>query len=93
MLGYDEEFFVRKVRGYKVLKNMNGHCVFYEPSMKRCKIYRARPLGCRLYPIVYDEEKGVTVDPYCPLADTVTEDELREASKVMVKIIRELFRT
>ena len=92
-LGYDESFFVREIYGYKVLKNANGHCVFYNPLTKKCRIYPARPIGCRLYPIIYDEERGVTVDSYCPLANTVTKDELRRASRIIDKIVDELSRS
>ncbi len=92
-LGYDESFFVREMYGYKVLKNINGYCVFYNPSTKKCRIYQARPLGCRLYPIIYDEKRGIIVDSYCPLANTVTKDELFRASRVIDKIINELLKS
>lgn len=90
-LGYKIDFFVRKLHNYNVLKNTRGHCVFFEPKSKKCKIYENRPLGCRLYPIIYDDEKGVSVDPYCPLAHTVTSEELEKASKVISQIIEKLF--
>jgi Fe-S-cluster containining protein len=54
--GYSEEFFVRFDRaGYAKLRNREGHCVFYEVEKRRCSVYADRPLGCRLYPVIYDK--------------------------------------
>ncbi len=51
------------------LRNVDGHCVFYDPDSKRCRIYESRPIGCRLYPpLNYDDEEGAVVDKACPPA-------------------------
>ena len=41
------------------LKNIEGHCVFFDNFSKICNIYKYRPQGCRFYPLIYDinEEK------------------------------------
>jgi len=64
--GYRKKFFVRfDEEGYAKLRNLRGTCVFYDADYCRCKIYRFRPLGCRLYPIIHDEKKGIVVDEVC----------------------------
>ncbi len=51
-LGYDEDFFVQKLRGKKFMKLKDGRCVFLSIKRKKatCAIYKARPETCRLYP-------------------------------------------
>jgi len=66
-LGFDTSFFVDCSSGYPRLRNVDGHCVFLNPVDNSCTIYPYRPLGCRLYPIVYDLDKDtVAVDEDCP---------------------------
>jgi Fe-S-cluster containining protein len=66
-LGFEIEYFVEYKDGWLYLKNFNGRCVFN--NGEKCLIYNNRPLGCRLYPIVYDEDYDtVILDEYCPHA-------------------------
>jgi len=60
--------FVKKtVDGLFQLKNVDGHCVFFDPTTKLCKIYEVRPQGCRFYPLIYDSDKRLCVlDQECP---------------------------
>ena len=60
-------FAVRDEHGFYRLKNEGGKCVFIDEN-GRCRIYERRPLGCRLYPLVFDELEGPTIDWECPLA-------------------------
>ena len=54
-------------------------------------MYPYRPLGCAVYPIVYDPEAGeVTVDLECPLAKDTSEQEIAKAREVLEKLIEEL---
>ena len=50
------------------IRNPDGTIQFKEPCQyhvnNRCIVYKHRPLGCRIYPIVYNNR--VTVDPFCP---------------------------
>lgn len=64
-LGYElNDFAVRSARGWE-LRNIDGKCLFLEGS--RCRIYRFRPYGCRLYPLIYDQSKGkIMLDDLCP---------------------------
>jgi len=64
-------FFRINKEGYAQLVNRQGHCIFYDCKTCRCKIYKIRPAGCRLYPIIFSQEEGVTVDALCPEADSV----------------------
>lgn len=64
-LGYATDFFTTENGGELRLKNLNGRCVFHDG--KRCTIYDNRPKGCRLYPAVFDENRGkVLLHAYCP---------------------------
>lgn len=75
--GQDREKFVRFSRqGFAQLRNTRGYCVFYQTAKHRCGVYRYRPLGCRIYPVIYSEEEGVIVDDLCPLAGTVSKKEI-----------------
>lgn len=64
-LGYKMRSFAEKVRDGWRLKNVNGKCFFLEG--KRCKIYKYRPYGCRLYPLIYNWDKHKAIlDDLCP---------------------------
>jgi hypothetical protein len=50
-----------------ILKNRGGHCIFFSPTDKKCIVYDARPLGCQIYPLVYDTDAGkCAYDEDCP---------------------------
>jgi Fe-S-cluster containining protein len=62
-----EHFIFMNLEGFYQLKNTNNHCIFFEPISKTCKIYKARPQGCRFYPLAYDpEKKSCYFDEDCP---------------------------
>ncbi len=59
-----EDFVIKTKEGWR-LKNRFGRCVFLLEG--GCKIYRHRPEGCMLYPLVYDENSGkIVLDNLCP---------------------------
>lgn len=63
--GYRFKDFVVKRRRERHLKNRNGRCVFLRDN--GCIIYSFRPEGCRLYPLVYDENYSkVVIHDLCP---------------------------
>jgi len=63
--GLKEESFVIESEGFKSLRNKNGRCVFHDGS--KCTIYSIRPSGCKLYPIVFDENLcRPIIDSFCP---------------------------
>ena len=64
-LGFDTNFFVTEHDGWLQLKNHDGSCVFH--NGKICSIYKDRPEGCKLYPIIYDKDKSCAIfDEDCP---------------------------
>ncbi|MEZ0345281.1 MAG: YkgJ family cysteine cluster protein [Infirmifilum sp.] len=67
-LGLNLDAVAERRGGFLRLKNVDGRCVFYDEANGHCRIYEHRPLGCRLYPLVFDEDRGVVLDEDCPLA-------------------------
>jgi Fe-S-cluster containining protein len=66
-LGFEESYFVRTSSdGFKMLKNSSKRrCVFH--NGKLCTIYANRPAGCKLYPVIYNENLNRPVkDKLCP---------------------------
>jgi len=95
-LGYEIHEFVKvEADGIPRLKNVNGHCVFLDEDTGRCKIYPWRPLGCRLYPLVYVDGTGPGFDEYCPLVKLLTDDEknliIKRLGKYLLKLIEEVY--
>lgn len=63
--GYRFKDFVVKRRRERHLKNRNGRCIFLGDN--GCIIYSFRPEGCRLYPLVYNENyRKVVIHDLCP---------------------------
>ncbi len=61
------EFAILSDDGFYKLKNIDGHCVFFDLSSKNCVIYDIRPQGCRFYPLIYDYENDECIfDNHCP---------------------------
>ncbi|OYT40223.1 MAG: zinc/iron-chelating domain-containing protein [Desulfurococcales archaeon ex4484_58] len=90
-LGYKPEYFIDLSTDIPRLKNINGHCVFLDPTNNKCMIYGSRPLGCRLYPLIYDLDRDeILVDNLCPRAYEVDSIELNEYKWVFQYIIRRI---
>jgi Fe-S-cluster containining protein len=89
--GYEREYFARlDSKGYLTLRNHYGYCVFYDFKKKRCKVRLFRPLGCRIYPVMYDEDKGIVVDRACPAANTVTRKQRENRGKKVLKLLEKI---
>jgi len=89
-LGYRREEFSVVMGGVMVLRNVDGHCFFYDEG-RGCRIYPYRPLGCSLYPVVYDVDSGeAVVDDYCPLAPLVPRRWLAEAEPILRLVVSRL---
>jgi Fe-S-cluster containining protein len=89
--GYRKEFFVRFDRvGYAKLQNRQGYCVFYDAEKRRCKVRADRPLGCRIYPVIYDEAKGIVVDTICHAQSTVGEKQMAKRGKIVLKLLEKI---
>jgi Fe-S-cluster containining protein len=86
--GFEEKQFVRRdKKGYLRLRNRQRYCTFYDARLRRCRVYRRRPEGCRLYPVIYSVEDGVIVDDLCLVKDTISRDELKLKGRKVVKLL------
>ncbi len=74
-------------QGYAQLKNRNGYCVFYDIEKRQCSIYTERPEGCRVYPVILDEDVGIIIDEICPEKSTITPEEKEEKGKVVIRLL------
>jgi Fe-S-cluster containining protein len=72
------------------LRNVDGWCYFYSLAEKRCRVYKKRPLGCYLYPVVYLANDCVTVDKLCPMGQTISKQELRTKGKTLIKLLKKM---
>jgi Fe-S-cluster containining protein len=91
--GHNSTRFARQDRqGYSRLRNRGGHCVFHDTKKNRCRVYGKRPLGCRVYPVIFSEEDGIVVDSICPRRETVTSAELKQKGKTVVRLLRQIDR-
>jgi Fe-S-cluster containining protein len=89
-VGYTRQKFVRYDRhGFARLKNRHGFCVFYDVEECRCRIYKHRPLGCRIYPVIYSEQ-AVVVDNLCPMRNTVSKTELKRKGKKVIELLQRI---
>ena len=68
--GHDPRDFTLAEDGFTFLANVDDRCYFLGDD-GRCTEYDHRPEGCRLYPLVLDEEMaGFVMDRVCPHAGT-----------------------
>jgi hypothetical protein len=89
-LGFKEDFFAVEFRGFRKLRNYNGRCIFHDGE--QCTIYPNRPLGCRLYPVIFDEDLNHPVmDRLCPFRAEfpLSSRARRETSKLYLRLIGE----
>jgi hypothetical protein len=85
-----KEFVYVNRQCFAQLRNSRGHCVFYQIDKGRCGVYQCRPLGCRIYPIIYGEKDKVIVDDLCPQAGTVSKKEIDSKAKMLIKLLRRI---
>ena len=69
------------------LRNSSGRCFFLSGGL--CRIYSHRPEGCRLYPLVFNEDMGkLAMDNLCPHGREFEVDE--EDTARLMRLIRRL---
>jgi Fe-S-cluster containining protein len=90
--GHSRKEFTVLDDGVTRLKNVDGHCYFYDTADKKCRVYKRRPLGCHLYPIVYVTDKHAIVDTLCPMGHTVAKNELRTKELILNRLIKKIDR-
>ncbi|MEM3703795.1 MAG: YkgJ family cysteine cluster protein [Candidatus Bathyarchaeia archaeon] len=89
--GYNPEDFIAVHNGVPLLKNVDGWCYFYSPADKRCRVYRIRPLGCRLYPVIYVDGEGAALDELCPMRHTVSKGEFGRKAKILKRLLEKVY--
>jgi uncharacterized protein len=86
--GFRQSQFVNfDKNGYAVLKNRDGYCVFYDLKNRKCSIYEDRPAGCRVYPVILDEETGIILDDICQSRNTITLEEKKIKGKEVISLL------
>jgi Fe-S-cluster containining protein len=89
--GYDRDFFVRfDDEGYALLRNLNGVCVFFDAKKHVCRERLSRPLGCRIYPVMLDEDKGIVIDDICPAKESISEKQKTKRGKKVIKLLEKI---
>jgi Fe-S-cluster containining protein len=73
--------------GYAFLKNHEGYCIFYDLKNRKCSVYKDRPSGCRVYPVILDEETGIILDDICQSRNTITLEEKRIKGKKVIRLL------
>jgi Fe-S-cluster containining protein len=86
--GYFRKDFSFLDDGVAHIKNVAGVCYFFNPALKKCKVYKERPLGCYVYPVVHVESKGVAIDEFCSMGQTVSRLELKRKGKILRKLLK-----
>jgi dCTP deaminase len=82
--GHDPEAFTLVEDGFIFLANVQGRCFFLDVE-GRCAEYGHRPEGCRLYPLVMDEEMSAFVmDHICPHSDVIDAAEEDETALMVL---------
>jgi Fe-S-cluster containining protein len=89
--GFSKNYFVKFDRqGYAQLKNQEGYCVFYDRKKRQCSAYQDRPSGCRVYPVILDEEIGIVLDDICDSRNTISEYEKNLKGKRVIKLLEKI---
>ncbi|NLE06503.1 MAG: YkgJ family cysteine cluster protein [Crenarchaeota archaeon] len=89
--GYVRQQFVKFDKyGYALLRNKKGHCFFYNQAEKKCDVYADRPAGCRVYPVIFHEEKGIIIDNICSAKHTITQQEKIRKGKRVIKLLEKI---
>jgi len=84
---YQKQFVNFDKKGYAVLKNHAGYCVFYDLKNRKCRVYEDRPSGCRVYPVIFDEETGIILDDICQSRNTITLEEKKLKGKKVIRLL------
>lgn len=86
-----DEYVVITDDSFCQLKNLDGYCYFYDSKKQTCRVYEARPEGCRFYPIIYDVRRHrCIVDKDCPSRDTVSKEEISRVCNRVRELVERL---
>ena len=86
--GFSQNQFVQyDKQGYAQLKNHDGYCIFYDLKNQQCSVYVNRPDGCRVYPVILDEEVGIILDGICESRNSITFSEKKRKGKRVIELL------
>ncbi len=86
--GFSQNLFVQyDQQGYAQLKNRDRYCVFYDLKNRNCSVYDDRPAGCRVYPVILDEEVGIILDDICEARNSITHSEKKSKGKRVIDLL------
>lgn len=89
--GYKKDSFVRFDKdGYALLRNRQGCCVFHNKKARQCNIYASRPSGCRIYPVILDEDNGIVIDEICHAQSTISDAEKVRRGKRVLNLLKKI---
>ncbi len=90
--GFSHNYFVLyDKQGYAVLRNRDGYCVFYDLKKRCCSVYVDRPSGCRVYPVIFDEDsKAIVFDGICERRNSITIKEKAVKGKRVIKLLEKI---
>jgi len=47
-------------------------------------------MGCRIYPVMFDEEKGIVIDELCAARNTITEKQKKKRGAKVLKLLEKI---
>jgi len=87
-IGFSQNIFVVfDKHGYAQLRNREGYCFFYDRLNHRCSVYVFRPAGCRVYPVIVDEDKGIILDSICDSRKSISQSEKKLKGKRVIRLL------
>jgi hypothetical protein len=81
------QFVIFDKHGYAQLRNREGYCFFYDRLNHQCSVYIDRPAGCRVYPVILDEDTGIILDSICESRKSITQSEKNLKGKRVIRLL------
>ena len=86
--GFNQNQFVKyDKQGYAQLKNLDGYCIFYDLKNRQCSVYVNRPAGCRVYPVILHEDRGIILDNICQSRKSITLSEKKLKGQRVINLL------
>ena len=82
------QFVIFDKHGYAQLRNREGYCFFYDRLNHQCSVYVERPAGCRVYPVILDEDTGIILDNICESRKSITQSEKNLKGKRVIRLLK-----
>jgi Fe-S-cluster containining protein len=60
----------------------DGSCPYLMNGL--CSIYSVRPLGCRIFPVIQDQNHDVTLIE-CPLSFSISDNEIEQRKQILIQ--------